>query len=282
MYRAKTSGKAHYHVFSLSLREQTINRLEREVDLRHALERNQFRIYYQPIYSFVSKQPIGVEALLRWKHPTQGLIMPSEFIKIAEDSNLIIPIDCYVLREACLQIRRWEKSYPAVGDWTVHVNLSSNHFIQSNLVETIKGIIQETGFDFKRVNIEITESAIMDNLELATLTIRHLRDFGIHISIDDFGTGYASLNYLTRFPVDVLKLDMSFVSRIMSDGNTREIIDTVVKLAGKLGIRVIAEGVETVEQMYVLHDLGCEFGQGYLFSRPIEKDAVARMVSPKP
>lgn len=282
MYSAKTSGKAHYHVFSLSLREQTIIRLEREVDLRHALERNQFRVYYQPIYSFVSKQPTGVEALLRWKHPTQGLIMPSEFIKIAEESNLIIPIDCYVLREACLQVRRWEKRYPAVGNWTVHVNLSSKHFAQPNLVETIKGIIQETGFDFTRVNIEITESAIMENIDLATLTTRRLRDFGIHIGIDDFGTGYASLNYLTRFPVDVLKLDMSFVARILIDSNTREIIDTVVKLASKLGIKVVAEGVETVEQMSVLHELGCEFGQGYLFSRPIDRDAVADMVSQKP
>jgi diguanylate cyclase (GGDEF)-like protein len=279
MYSAKASGKAHYQVFSLSLREQTIIRLEREVDLRHALERNQFRIYYQPVYDFATGYPIGVEALLRWKHPTQGLIMPSDFIRIAEESNLIIPIDCYVLREACLQIRRWEQSYPSVRNWVVHVNLSSKHFVQPNLIETIEGIIRDTDFDATRVNLEITESAIMENLELATLTTRHLRDFGIHISIDDFGTGYASLHYLTRFPVDVLKLDQSFVPRIMTDANTREIIDTVVKLANKLGIQVIAEGVETAEQVAVLQKLGCGYGQGYLFSKPIDRDAIANMVS---
>lgn len=282
MYSAKATGKAHYQVFSLTLREQTIRRLEREVDLRHALERRQFRILYQPIYSFSSRSPMGVEALLRWKHPTQGLIAPVDFIKIAEDSNLIIPIDCYVLREACLQIRQWEKSYPAVASWNIHVNLSSKHFVQPNLVSTIEKIIQGANFDPARVNLEITESAIMENIDVAMMTTRQLHDLGIQIGIDDFGTGYSSLNYLTRFPVDVLKLDRSFILRFMTDRNTREIIDTVVKLANKLGIKVIAEGVETEEQLSELRSLGCEIGQGYLFSKPIDKDAISRMVTDKP
>ena len=205
--------------------------------------------------------------------------MPSNFIRIAEDSNLIIPIDCFVLREACLQIQRWEKLYPAVRTWGVHVNLSSKHFVQPNLVDTIQGILRTTDFDPVRVNLEITESAIMENVELAMITTRHLHDIGIHISIDDFGTGYSSLNYLTRFPVDVLKLDQSFVPRIMTDKNTLEIIDTVVKLANKLGIRVVAEGIETIEQLSELQTLGCEYGQGYLLSKPVSQGGIAEMVA---
>jgi len=278
MYKAKALGKAKYEVFSKTLREQTIARLEREVDLRHALERNQFRIFYQPIYSFAAKLPIGVEALLRWKHPSQGLVMPSEFIKIAEESNLILPIDCFVLHEACLQIQQWEKSFPAVQNWNVHVNLSSKNFIQLNLVDTIRNIIQETGFSPTRVNLEITESAIMENIEQAMITTRQLRDLGFHISIDDFGTGYSSLNYLTRFPVDLLKLDQSFVPRIITDRNTREIIDTVLKLASKLNIRVVAEGIETVDQLRELQALGCDYGQGHLFSKAVDRDEIAGML----
>ena len=279
MYKAKALGKANYEVFSMTLREQTIARLEREVDLRHALERNQFRIYYQPIYSFLTKRPIGVEALLRWKHPSQGLVMPSEFIKIAEESNLILPIDCYVLHEACVQLQQWEKSYPAVQNWNVHVNLSSKNFVQLNLVDIIRNIIQETGFTPTRVNLEITESAIMENIDQAIITTRQLRDLGFHISIDDFGTGYSSLNYLTRFPVDILKLDQSFVPRIITDRNTREIIDTVLKLAGKLDIRVVAEGIETVEQLGELQALGCEYGQGHLFSKAVNREMISNMVN---
>ena len=278
MYKAKALGKAKYVVFSTTLREQTIARLEREVDLMHALERKQFRIYYQPIYSFVAKMPIGVEALLRWKHPSQGLVMPSEFIKIAEESNLILPIDCFVLHEACLQIQQWEKTFSAVRDWNVHVNLSSKNFIQLNLVDIIQNIIQETGFSPTRVNLEITESAIMENIEQAMITIQRLREIGFHISIDDFGTGYSSLNYLTRFPVDLLKLDQSFVPRIITDRNTREIIDTVIKLASKLNIRVVAEGVETVDQLRELQALGCEYGQGHLFSKAVNRDVLTSVV----
>jgi diguanylate cyclase (GGDEF)-like protein len=279
MYRAKGSGKARYQVFTADMREQMALQIERETNIRRALERDEFFVMYQPIYSLQSRKPIGLEALLRWKHPTQGLLLPGEFMRIAESSNLIIPIDRFVLREACRSFREWARAIPEGVPLDIHINLSSKHFVQHNFIDTIKRIIQDAKIDPRRTTLEITESVIMENVELASKTIGKLHDLGIQIGIDDFGTGFSSLSYLTHLPVDVLKIDRSFIQRFLTDKNTREIVYSVLQLANKLSMKVVAEGIETDQQLASLIDLGCKYGQGFLFSKPLEKDAIPALLA---
>lgn len=279
MYRAKGSGKARYQVFTADMREQMALQIERETNIRRALERDEFFVMYQPIYSLQSRKPIGLEALLRWKHPTQGLLLPGEFMRIAESSNLIIPIDRFVLREACRSFREWARAIPEGVPLDIHINLSSKHFVQHNFIDTIKRIIQDAKIDPRRTTLEITESVIMENVELASKTIGKLHDLGIQIGIDDFGTGFSSLSYLTHLPVDVLKIDRSFIQRFLTDKNTREIVYSVLQLANKLSMKVVAEGIETDQQLASLIDLGCKYGQGFLFSKPLEKEAIPALLA---
>ncbi|HKQ53317.1 MAG TPA: EAL domain-containing protein [Pyrinomonadaceae bacterium] len=270
MYRAKTLGKNRYEVFDKAMHEVAINLLQMETDLRHALEREEFFIQYQPIVSLHNFSLRGFEALLRWRHRERGLISPLDFIPIAEDTGQIVPIGHWVLKEACRQMQRWQKEYGEENPLFISVNLSGKQFAQPDLIDQVKNIIRETRLSPRGLKIEITESVVMENIETATEMLQQLRDLGVQLSIDDFGTGYSSLSYLHRFPIDTLKIDRSFVIRMIDNNENLEIVRTIVMLAQNLGMDVIAEGVETKEQLALLRKLKCENGQGYYFSKPLD------------
>ncbi|HYY43056.1 MAG TPA: bifunctional diguanylate cyclase/phosphodiesterase, partial [Pyrinomonadaceae bacterium] len=278
MYRAKTMGKARYEIFDGAMHAHATSVLQLETDMRHALERNEFFVHYQPIVALDDFKLRGFEALVRWQHPERGYISPGEFIPIAEETGLIIPLGEWVLREACAQMERWQKIFPADPPLVISVNLSSKQFIQQDLIKQVAGIIEETNIDPKGLKLEITESMVMDNVEQATEMLRQLRALGLKLSIDDFGTGYSSLSYLHRFPVDTLKIDRSFVTRMTDNNENLEIVRTIVTLAQTLGMDVVAEGVETNEQLSMLHTLGCENGQGYFFSKPVDAKGAEKII----
>ncbi|MGB8508999.1 MAG: bifunctional diguanylate cyclase/phosphodiesterase [Pyrinomonadaceae bacterium] len=268
MYRAKEKGKGRYELFDAGMHADAMSRLQLENDLRRAIERHEFEVYYQPIVALATGRIAGFEALVRWHHPERGMVPPSEFIPLAEETRLITEIGDWVLFESCRQMSEWHKLLPAYHMLNVSVNLSVKQFTQHGLIERIKETLKETGLAPQFLKLEITESAVMDNAESAASMLAQLRELGIQLSIDDFGTGYSSLSYLHRFPVDTLKVDRSFVSRMGEGGENAEIVRTIITLASNLGMAVIAEGVETAEQHEQLCALRCEFGQGYLYSRP--------------
>ncbi|PYS89360.1 MAG: hypothetical protein DMF64_17900 [Acidobacteria bacterium] len=270
MYRAKSSGKARHELFDGAMHAQANKVLQLETDLRHALERNEFAVHYQPIVALENFRLRGFEALVRWQHPERGYISPVDFIPIAEESGLIIQLGEWVMRQACAQMERWQKIFPAEPPLYVAVNLSGKQFIQQDLIRQVAGIVEETGINPHGLKLEITESMVMDNVEQATEMLRQLRALGLKLSIDDFGTGYSSLSYLHRFPVNTLKIDRSFVTRMSDNNENLEIVRTIVTLAQTLGMDVVAEGVETKEQLAMLCHLGCESGQGYFFSKPVD------------
>jgi diguanylate cyclase (GGDEF)-like protein len=282
MYRAKESGKACYEVFDKDMHARAVNLLRLETDLRRAIEREEFLVYYQPIVSLESGLLIGFEALARWQHPERGFISPTEFISAAEDTRLIIPLGLWVLREACRQMAQWHWQSPANRSLILSVNLSGKQFTQPDLVERIKQILDETHLDPNCLKLEITESVVMENAEAAISMLVRMKALGVRLSIDDFGTGYSSLSYLHRFPVDTLKIDRSFVNQISVSGENAEIVRTIKTLASNLGMDVVAEGVETLEQMRRLEELECEYGQGYLFSQPLERDAAEVLIERRP
>jgi EAL domain-containing protein (putative c-di-GMP-specific phosphodiesterase class I) len=245
-------------------------------------------VEYQPIVSLESGRVSGFEALVRWNHPERGLVSPVEFIPAAEETGLIIPLDLWVLRQACRQMSVWQARYRPDVPWSMSVNLSSKHFIQPDLIEHIDRVLQETELDPRSLRLEITESVIMGHTESATSLLRQIKERGVGLSMDDFGTGYSSLSYLHKFSFDILKIDRSFVGRIGPNGEHSEIVATIVALAHNLGMRVVAEGVETAEQRDQLRALSCQYGQGYLFSRPVppaaaeailEKEAAAEALA---
>ena len=268
MYRAKSLGKARHVVFDQSMQASAVNLLQIETDLRMALEKQQFFLLYQPIVSLDNFKLCGFEALLRWHHPERGLISPLDFIPIAEETGQIIAIGEWALHEACRQMKRWEKAYSTASPLFISVNLSCKQFNNLQLLEQVSNVLGKTGLSPRRLKLEITESAVMDNIDSATEMLSQLRDLGVQLAIDDFGTGYSSLSYLHRFPIDTLKIDRSFVTRMADNAENVEIVRTIVMLAQVLGMDVVAEGVETKEQLKILRDLRCEYGQGYYFSRP--------------
>ena len=278
MYRAKTMGKARFEIFDGEMHAHATSVLQLETDMRHALEREEFFVHYQPIVSLEDFKLRGFEALVRWQHPERGYISPGEFIPIAEETGLIIPLGEWVLRQACMQMERWQKIFPAEPPLVISVNLSSKQFIQQDLIKDVARILTETGIDPKGLKLEITESMVMDNVEQATEMLRQLRGLGLKLSIDDFGTGYSSLSYLHRFPVDTLKIDRSFVTRMTDNNENLEIVRTIVTLAQTLGMDVVAEGVETNEQLSMLRTLGCEYGQGYFFSKPVDAKGAEKII----
>lgn len=282
MYRAKDNGKARYELFDTVMHTRAVALLKLENDLRRAIERQEFRVFYQPIISLQTDQIAGFEALVRWEHPERGFVSPDEFIPLSEETGLIMEIGHFVLRESCRQMREWQKSLQR--PLMLSVNLSGKQFIQSNLIGQIKGILDETDFDPRWLRLEITESVVMENAEAATSMLLQLRELGAHLSIDDFGTGYSSLSYLHRFPVTTLKIDRSFIGRMGEGDENSEIVRTIMTLANNLGMEVVAEGVETEEQLAQLRTLKCEYGQGYLFSRPVNAEAAEMLIldrSPK-
>jgi diguanylate cyclase (GGDEF)-like protein/PAS domain S-box-containing protein len=278
MYRAKSSGKARHEIFDGAMHAHASKVLQLETDLRHALERSEFAVHYQPIVALEDFRLRGFEALVRWRHPERGYISPVDFIPIAEESGLIIQLGEWVLREACMQMERWQKIFPAEPPLYVAVNLSGKQFIQQDLIKQVSDILMETEIDPHGLKLEITESMVMDNVEQATEMLKQLRALGLKLSIDDFGTGYSSLSYLHRFPVNTLKIDRSFVTRMSDNNENREIVRTIVTLAQTLGMDVVAEGVETKEQLAMLCHLGCECGQGYFFSKPVDAKGAEKII----
>jgi diguanylate cyclase (GGDEF)-like protein/PAS domain S-box-containing protein len=279
MYRAKANGKARYEVFDVAMHSHAVEMLNLERELRHAIERREVKVHYQPIVSLSDKTLVGFEALARVESAALGPISPAQFIPLAEETGLIIPLGMLVLEEACRQMRKWHEQYPQEQSLTISVNLSSKQFTQLNLVELIKKVLEETGLEPGCLHLEITESVIMEKAQEATEMLSQLKALGVKLSIDDFGTGYSSLSYLHSFPFDILKIDRSFVCRVATDNESAEIVETILTLAKKLGKKAVAEGVETEDQLAVLQASGCGYGQGYLFSRPLWPGAVERLLS---
>jgi PAS domain S-box-containing protein len=282
MYRAKLHGKAQYEVFDQAMQEQAVNRLKLENDLRKALERNEFRVFYQPIITLRTGNIAGFEALLRWQRTEKGFIPPGEFIGIAEEMGFIVPIGMWVLRTACEQARRWHLEYPREMPLTMSVNVSGRQFMEDDLVAQVAKILQETEVEPSAIKLEVTESVTMGNAEKTIKVISELKKLGLRISLDDFGTGYSSLSYLRRFPIDTLKIDRSFVSNLESNSEKREIIRTIIGLARNLRMDVVAEGTETAAEISYLKTLDCEFAQGYFFSKPVDSVAAQALLSGNP
>ena len=279
MYRAKSLGKARHEVFDKTMHARAVSLLQLENDLRRAVERQEFLLFYQPIVSLQTGQVCGVEALIRWQHPEHGMIMPSAFIPVAEETGLILQMGQWGLREACRQMCEWRGQLTGVEALQVSVNLSSKQFSQLDLIEQITRALSDTGLEPAGLRLEITESVVMENIESATDMLRQLRDLGVEASIDDFGTGYSSLSYLHRFPTSTLKIDRSFVSGMSNQSENLEIIRSILMLARNLGMTVVAEGVETEEQVVQLRELGCQHAQGYFFSRPVRAEDAAGFLS---
>lgn len=265
--RSKEEGRNNYQFYTTDMNILAVKRLEMEISLRRALERNEFEVYYQPKLCTKTRKIVGMEALVRWHHPTLGFISPAEFIPLAEETGLILPLGEWVLRTACNQIKLWnEEGHPLLK---VSVNLSAYQFQQQNLLETITKIIEETRIDPNYLELEMTESSIMKNETCAVTILHQLKEAGIQISIDDFGTGYSSLSHLKKLPLDVLKIDKSFVQDMTVSPDDASLVMTIITLAHNLGLKVIAEGVETEEQLRFLHLLRCDEWQGFLYSKPV-------------
>lgn len=270
MYRAKTQGKSCHAIFDSAMHMQAVKMLQLRNDLRQALERYEFALHYQPIVMLETNALVGFEALIRWRHPRYGLLPPSQFIPIVEETNMINSLGEWVLREACSQAQEWDKISPNAAPLSISVNLSVKQIAQPSLVEQIWQILQATGLDPHRLKLEITESLFMEDPESTSQVLSDLKQLGVQLQIDDFGTGFSSLSYLHKFPVDTLKIDRSFVGRMNTNSKNAEIVRTIVMLAHKVGLSVIAEGIETAEHVSQLRRLKCEYGQGYLFSKPLE------------
>jgi diguanylate cyclase (GGDEF)-like protein/PAS domain S-box-containing protein len=274
MYRAKSGGRARYELFDSEMHARAVALLRLETDLRRAIEREEFEIHYQPIVALDGGRITGFEALVRWRHPQRGLVSPGEFLPVAEETGLIAQIDWWVLRRACRQLAAWHAQFPSEPPLSMSVNLSSRDFSRPDLADRIEQELRAAALDGRSLRLEITESAIMEHSDVAAGMFDRLQAMGVQVYIDDFGTGYSSLSYLHRFPVDTLKIDRAFVSRMSSSGENAKIIQTIVTLARDLGMNVIAEGVETVEQCDHLRALRCEYAQGFFFSRPLDDAAV--------
>jgi len=277
MYSAKAKPNVSYAIFNDKMREQTIQRLHLEADLRRALERQEFRLFYQPIVCLISGRIIGFEALIRWMRPDGKRVSPDLFISVAEDMGLILPLGRWILREACRQMQVWQVQ-PWGEGLTMSVNVSVKQLSRLSMLEEIDETLVETGLPRSSLKLEITESHLMDNQQVVSQVLEELRSRQIPLSIDDFGTGYSSLSYLHRLPVDILKVDRSFVKDMHEDCDSHSIVRAIVSLAHSLGMKVIAEGVETEQHYRILADLGCEFGQGYLFAKPLPADEAARLL----
>ncbi|MGC1482946.1 MAG: EAL domain-containing protein [Candidatus Acidiferrum sp.] len=276
MARAKALGKARYEMCDPLMHATAAGRFRLETDLRRATEKQEFLVHYQPIVCLSDFHITGFEALVRWQRPEYGLVMPGGFISAAEDTGLILWIGNWILQEACRQLCAWNLQFPSSPPFTMAVNISAKQFAQADLVGQIQQVLQASGLAPDTLRLELTESVTMRDEERTTRILSELRKLGVRLCIDDFGTGYSSLSYLRRFALDILKIDRSFVADMLNNSESREIVKTILSLGSNLGMQVIAEGVETAEQANELKSLGCEFAQGYLFSKPLESAATAR------
>ena len=278
MYRAKARGRARFEVFDKAMHARAMEVLELETDLRSALEEGQFRLLYQPVVSLDGGSISGFEALVRWERPGHGLVSPEDFMPIAEETGLIVPLGLWVLREACMQMAKWLERVPDAPDLFVSVNVAEKQLQQTDLVERVAAALKEASLEPHRLKLEIAETVLMDDPTYNMGLVSDLSELGVQVQIDDFGTGYASLAYLDRFNIDTLKIDRSFISKVSLTGEKSVVVQAIIKLARDLGIRVIAEGIETAEQSESLQLLSCEEGQGFLYSKPVDGKAVAEML----
>lgn len=282
MYQAKSLGKARFEVFDADMRARVMARLQLETDLRGALERQEFRNFYQPIVSLDSGQIVGFEALVRWQHPKRGLLGPEEFILVAEETGLIRELGWWNLREACRQISIWRAGPDSGHNLVISVNLSAKQFLQRNLVADIQKMLHELELSPNALKLEITESAVMADPSAAVEMLQQIKSIGIRLAVDDFGTGYSSLSYLHRFPLDTLKIDRSFIRDMQDEGEGLEIARTILPMANNLRLDVVAEGVETLEQVALLKQLRCKYAQGYYFSKPLSAEGTTALLEEQP
>nr|WP_199305871.1 GGDEF domain-containing phosphodiesterase [Pseudanabaena sp. FACHB-2040] len=274
--QAKQQGVSQYQFYSPELNAQLQERLALENDLYGALERNEMIVYYQPLVDLRTGQVTAVEALVRWQHPIRGMVSPAQFIPIAEANGLIVAIGEWVLQQACIQCRLWQRA--GLPPLRMSVNLSARQFEQPNLVNIVSQILQKSGLDPAYLELEVTESFLMDDIERSVSTLKRLRDLGVVLALDDFGTGYSSLNYLKCFPVDMLKIDRSFVQDTLSHPDSAAITDAIIALAKSLRLSITAEGIETQAQLDYLQTRGCHEGQGFYFSRPVPPEALVELL----
>ncbi len=279
MYQAKLQGKGRYTLFDYSMNTRAQERLELEADMRHALEAGEFVVYYQPIIGLQTGRMAGVEALVRWQHPTRGMISPAKFIPLAEETGMIVALGKWVLRQACVEARQWQMRYPEVSDLVMSVNLSIRQMAEKGIVDEVESILKETGLAPHHLKLEITESMMLDDTGDTIQTMTALRDLGIRLAIDDFGTGYSSMSYLSQLPLNTLKIDRSFVNRIGQSGEDEAIVRAIISLAQTLRLSVTCEGIETQEQLTYLQDLGCDLGQGYLMHKPLPAGQIEAMLA---
>jgi diguanylate cyclase (GGDEF)-like protein/PAS domain S-box-containing protein len=271
---AKTESKTRYRFFDPQMHDRALQRLSLESELRQAIETQQFEVFYQPIHSLLTRRIVEFEALVRWRHPTRGLVSPADFIPLAEETGLVIPLGAWVMHEACRQLRQWQDQYPEMQNVSIGVNVSGKQFARPELLTEVKSTLEETGLKASHLCLEITESTIMESGAPATDVLEAFHNLGTRLHMDDFGTGYSSFRYLNQMPIDVLKIDQSFIREISERKTGRSVVHAIVALAQTLDMRVIAEGVETPLQVALLAEMGCDCAQGYYFSRPMQAGSV--------
>ncbi len=278
MYRAKAAGKGRYEIFNPEMHASAVALLKIETELRRALNRGEFIMHYQPIVALKERKILGFEGLVRWQHPERGLVAPAGFITVAEETGLIVPLGWWVMEQSCRQIREWQSEFPMDPPLFISVNVSGRIFADHHVVEGILDILGRTGLPPESLRLEVTENVILEHSESVMAKMQQLRAKGVQLSIDDFGTGYSSLSYLQRFQYDTLKIDRSFISGMQPGTDSQAIVETILTLASTLGIGVIAEGIETAEQMIKLRDLDCPQGQGFWFARPVNPMVIEEML----
>jgi diguanylate cyclase (GGDEF)-like protein len=278
MYRAKELGKHCWQVFEPALRARAQARVSMAIDMRHAVERGELLTVYQPKIDLATRRITGFEALLRWQHPQRGMVYPVDFIPVAEETGLIIPLGGWILRTACLQLREWQEQFPVHPPLSMNVNLSVKQLLDPSIVDLVRAVLEETGVPPKTLKLELTESCVMSGVGHATEILSQLQAMGVGLKLDDFGTGYSSLSYLKALHFDSLKIDRSFISKLGEDAESHAIVETIVELAHTLHMSVVAEGIESEQQLHALTGMGCDTGQGFYFSEPVRGDAAERLL----